>query len=334
MRIIFAGTPDFAAAHLKHLSANQHSLSEPLEIVAVYTQPDRKAGRGKKIVSPPVKVFAQEQGIPVYQPLTLKPEEELQQLKSFNCDVMVVAAYGMLLPKEVLEVPRLGCINVHASLLPRWRGAAPIERAIIGGDKESGVTIMQMDVGLDTGDMLLKKSCEISPSETGDSLREKLITLGQTALLESLEQLIHQRVQPIKQDDSQSCYAPKLKKAEGQVNWLESAEIIARKIRAFTSSLASFSILSGERIRINQATAGTQRFEGLSEKLPGEIIAVEKDTILVACGADKQRGVLAITQMQLPGKKPLTIKEILNGKPDLFKAGMQFDLPPTKTDIC
>ena len=250
MRIIFAGTPDFAAAHFEYLLKNHSSLSEALEIVAAYTQPDRKAGRGKKLLPPPVKSLALEHQIPVFQPTTLKSEEEQNRLKGFGADIMIVAAYGMLLPKAVLEIPRLGCINVHASLLPRWRGAAPIERAIIAGDTESGVTIMQMDVGLDTGDMLLKASCPISESETGDSLHDKLISLGQPALLESLNQFIERSITAEKQDDSQSCYAPKLNKAEGQIDWREPAGLIERKIRAFTSSLASYSVLNGERLRI------------------------------------------------------------------------------------
>ena len=352
MRIIFAGTPDFAAAHLSHLIENQNSLSELLEIVAVYTQPDRRAGRGKKLLPPPVKKIGLDNNLPVFQPSTLKTQEEQDQLKKLDADIMIVAAYGMLLPKAVLDIPYSGCINVHASLLPRWRGAAPIERAIAAGDQESGVTIMQMDVGLDTGDMLLKRSCDITNNETGDSLLEKLVNCGKAALLESLELIINKQTKPEKQDDALSCYAPKLKKEEGQINWQEPAEQLERNIRAFTSSLASFSILNGERLRFVEVMLETNN-ANYRDKLPGEIIALSKDTLYIACGInpsfnpDASRensseknsdntscGILLVKKIQLPGKKVLSIAEILNGKPDLFKVGMQFEMPAVEHGAC
>lgn len=352
MRIIFAGTPDFAAAHLSHLIENQNSLSVPLEIVAVYTQPDRRAGRGKKLLPPPVKTIALENNLPVFQPSTLKNQEQQDQLKKLSADIMIVAAYGMLLPKAVLEIPNRGCINVHASLLPRWRGAAPIERAIAAGDQESGVTIMQMDVGLDTGDMLLKRSCGISGNETGDSLLTKLVNCGKTALLEGLESIINNQVKTEKQDDSLSCYAPKLKKEEGQINWQEPAKQIERNIRAFTNSLASFSILNGERLRFVEVALETNASD-YNNKLPGEIIAINKNTLSIACGintsfnqdagrknsnekdsGDTSRGILLIKKIQLPGKKALSIPEILNGKPELFRVGMQFEMPVVEQGAC
>jgi len=335
LRIIFAGTPQFAAEHLAYLLENQQALSEAIDVVAVYTQPDRKSGRGKKQLPPPVKTVALNNNIPVYQPLSLKDLQEHQQLQALEADLMIVAAYGMLLPQAVLDIPRLGCINVHASLLPRWRGAAPIERAIIAGDRKTGITIMQMALGLDTGDMLLKKSCSIESDETGGSLHDKLIRLGQPALLETLQLLIENNVNPVKQDDSLSCYASKLQKHEGQINWQESAEQIALKIRAFTPSLATFSLLQGERIRVTQACADTQIETRLIEKhLPGEIVSINEQFIGVVCGLDKQRSLLQIHQLQLPGKKALAIADILNGHADKFSVGLQFDQPTLEQGHC
>ncbi|MDX1811781.1 MAG: methionyl-tRNA formyltransferase, partial [Gammaproteobacteria bacterium] len=227
MKIIYAGTPEFAAVALRALLKTSH------EIIAVYTQPDRPAGRGRKLTPSAVKQVALEHNIPVYQPASLKDESAQQELANLNADIMVVAAYGLLLPKAVLDIPIRGCLNIHGSLLPRWRGAAPIQRAIEAGDAETGITIMQMDVGLDTGDMLLKKSCEITDADTTATLHDKLAELGGAAIVEALDLLEKNALPAEKQDDAQAVYAHKLNKAEAVVNWNESAAIIQRKIRAF-----------------------------------------------------------------------------------------------------
>lgn len=313
MRIIFAGTPPFAAAHLKSLlSSNKY------EIVAIYTQPDRKAGRGKKLQASPVKVLGQEANIPVEQPSSLKNVDEQEKLKNYNADLMVVVAYGMLLPEAVLNIPVKGCINVHASILPRWRGAAPIERAIIENDETTGVTIMQMDVGLDTGDMLSKAICNIDNNETGDSLREKLISLGTPALLSVIDDIDKNNTSPEKQDDSKANYANKLLKQEGEINWRDSAENIARKIRALTSALPSFTWLDGERVKI--VTANASKEQPTTSFKPGEIIDIHKGKILIGTS----NNLLEVTRLQLSGGKAMDVADLLNGKPDILKPGMIF----------
>lgn len=349
MRIIFAGTPEFAAAHLdcliKYMSATEDSTVVETEearkehehkLVAVYTQPDRKAGRGKKLLPSPVKTLALENNIPVYQPLSFKNTEDLEHLKALEADLMIVAAYGMLLPKTVLDLPRYGCINIHASLLPRWRGAAPIERSIIAGDDETGITIMQMAEGLDTGDMLLKDSCPISSNETGDSLREKLITLGRPLLISALQGIVAQSLTPEIQNDDLSCYAQKLKKQEGEIDWSAPASLIARKIRAFTSAMPSFTLLENERIRINSATAlavddgiDTETISPLSRAATGQIVKITDSCLWVSCGSEdstaaSEKTLLSISQVQLPGKRAMSIKDILNGRPDLFQVQQRF----------
>lgn len=341
MRILFAGTPQFAADHLAYLLEQIEKNTIDAQLIGVYTQPDRKAGRGKKLLPSAVKKIAVEHKIPVYQPKSLKDEQALTELKGLEADIMIVAAYGLILPEPVLLAPRLGCINIHASLLPKWRGAAPIERSIIAGDRSTGITIMQMDEGLDTGDMILKSSCTIDSHETGDSLRAKLTALGRPLLLEALQLLKAGQQQLEKQNDNDSCYAVKLDKREGEINWCESASLIERKIRAFTSAMSAYTVLDGERIRITSATS----IEANSPAAPpGTITDVHKDQILVVCGnndgvVNKPGGslsqtTLAIEALQLPGKKPLSVKELLNGKPDLFSKGDQFNLPATLESVC
>ena len=229
LRIVFAGTPDFAASSLAAL------LTSPHQIVGVYTQPDRPAGRGRKVAASPVKQLAEQHNIPVFQPLSLKNHAEQKTLQALNADVMVVVAYGLILPPLALTIPKLGCINVHASLLPRWRGAAPIQRAVLAGDEESGVTIMQMDAGLDSGDMLLKKSCPIKADDTGSSLHDRLAELGAQCLLEALQDLPALQQQAIVQDHDAANYARKLNKAQACIDWQQSAEEIERLVRAFNS---------------------------------------------------------------------------------------------------
>lgn len=250
LRLIFAGTPDFAAHHLQTL------IDSPHQVIACYTQPDRPAGRGKKLQASPVKQLAVTHKIPMHQPKSLKNTDEHALLASHNADLMVVVAYGLILPPEVLSAPRLGCINVHASLLPRWRGAAPIQRAIEAGDAVTGITIMQMDEGLDTGDMLLTSECPILPTDTGGSLHDRLLMLGGPALIDVLTQLHNGTVFPQKQDNAASNYATKMTKTEAALDWQQSAEVLERKIRAFNPFPVTFTTRKDApdaRIRIWQA---------------------------------------------------------------------------------
>lgn len=320
MRIIFAGTPPFAAAHLQAL-VEQSQREGDLEIVAVYTQPDRRAGRGKKLQPSAVKLVAEKSGLPVEQPLSLKDSDAQQTLRDYNADVMVVAAYGLILPSAVLETPRFGCINVHASLLPRWRGAAPVERAIMESDKTTGITIMQMDEGLDTGTMLLKASCAISEDETGDSLREKLAELGPPLLTQALQQ-IETLVGEV-QDDSESTYAAKVDKAEASIDWRQSADTIERKVRAFTSILGCYSYLDDQRIKITAVRAGPLKHD--NDHAAGTIIDINKKSITVQC----HQSVLEIFELQIPGAKNMSVSALLNGRPDFIKVGNKLSSPDT-----
>lgn len=317
LRIIFAGTPEFAAEHLKTLLGTRH------QVIAVYSQPDRPAGRGKKLTASPVKEVALANNIPVYQPLNFKTPEAIAQLSDLKADLMVVVAYGLILPKAVLDAPRLGCINVHASILPRWRGAAPIQRALEAGDSETGVTIMQMDVGLDTGDILIKAYCPILPEDTGGTLHDKLIGIGSPALLEALDQLQAGTVSPEKQDDSLSNYAPKLSKEEAALNWSLSAKELERRVRAFNPFPVAHTKPAGtsddQRIRIWAASAADKT----ATNKPGSISQITGQGLWVACA----EGQLILEQLQLPGKKAMKIGEILRGHPDLFKIGDQLEQP-------
>jgi methionyl-tRNA formyltransferase len=314
LNIVFAGTPDFAAHHLQALIDSEHT------VVGVYTQPDRPAKRGKILQASPVKQKALEHQLSVFQPPNFKQLPDLEVLKSLNADVMVVVAYGLLLPQEVLETPKLGCINVHASLLPRWRGAAPIERAVESGDKESGVTIMQMDIGLDTGDMLVVETCAINDNETGGSLHNKLLGLGCPALLEALHQLEHGLATPVSQDDSAKTYAHKFSKADAAIDWQKTGTELERHIRAFSPfPMAHCGFHNNgqvERLRIWASSVKTD----INSGQPGEVLQFNKQGLEVRCGQDSS---LLITQLQLPGKKPMLIKDLINGRPDLFTPGQQ-----------
>ena len=310
LRIVFAGTPDFAAASLEALLNSHH------KVVAVYTQPDRPAGRGKKLTPSPVKKLAQETGIPVCQPLSLKSTDEQQLLSQFNADLMVVVAYGLLLPKAILETPRLGCINVHASLLPRWRGAAPIERALMAGDSETGITIMQMDEGLDTGDMLHKVHCPIHDHDTAGHLHDRLMGLSGDALLTVVEQLADGSASPEVQDHDQANYAHKLLKGDRELDWEQSAIQLSRQIRGLNPSRVAFSYLSGQRVGIWNA----QALEQSCQEPAGTLLAADNRGLQVATGA----GVLQLTHLQLPGGRQLPVAELLNSRQDLFRAGNRF----------
>lgn len=296
--IIFAGTPEFAAVSLNALIQSSHNLR------AVYTQPDRPAGRGRKLTPSPVKQLALEHGIPVLQPVSLKPAEAQHELSAFDADLMVVVAYGLILPRAVLQTPRLGCINVHASVLPRWRGAAPIQRAILAGDKQTGVTIMQMDEGLDTGDMLLVRTTPINDDDNARSLHDRLADIGAQALLESLQLIVDDQLHPQQQDDAQATYAAKLQKSEAQIDWQQSADQIQRQIRAFNPWPVAQTIVDGNTLRIWNA----QTVHETSDATPGKIINESRTGIDVATGD----GVLRITQLQLPGSKPLAAADFVN----------------------
>lgn len=304
LNIIFAGTPDFAARHLQALINSHHN------VIAVYTQPDRPAGRGKKLTASPVKELAVSHDIPVYQPGSLRKEPAQQELAALNADIMVVVAYGLILPKVVLDTPRLGCINVHGSILPRWRGAAPIQRALWAGDKETGVTIMQMDVGLDTGDMLLKTYLPIEDDDTSATLYEKLALQGPDALLQALEGLANGTLTAEKQDEALANYAEKLSKEEARLDWRKSATQLWQEVRAFNPWPVSYFEHQGNTIKVWQTQVSTNN----SNAAPGTIISASKKGIEVATGD----GVLALLSMQLPGKKPLSVADILNARGDWF----------------
>ncbi|PIW60754.1 methionyl-tRNA formyltransferase [Shewanella sp. CG12_big_fil_rev_8_21_14_0_65_47_15] len=304
LNIIFAGTPDFAARHLQALLDSHHN------VIGVYTQPDRPAGRGKKLTASPVKELALANNIPVYQPGSLRKEPAQQELAALNADIMVVVAYGLILPKVVLDTPRLGCINVHGSILPRWRGAAPIQRALWAGDKATGVTIMQMDVGLDTGDMLLKTTLPIEDDDTSASLYEKLAAQGPVALLQALEGLGNGTLVAEKQDETLANYAEKLSKEEARLDWNKSAKQLWQEVRAFNPWPVSYFEHQGNTIKVWQ----TQVSSTSSNAAPGTIISASKKGIEVATGD----GVLTLLSMQLPGKKPLSVADILNARGEWF----------------
>tara|TARA_R110001592_G_scaffold363043_1_gene679575 strand:+ start:56404 stop:57396 length:993 start_codon:yes stop_codon:yes gene_type:complete len=315
LRIIFAGTPEFAAIHLKTLIDSKHQL------IAVYSQPDRPAGRGKKLRASPVKQLAEAAGIAVYQPVSLRVEEEQHRLAELNADVMVVVAYGLILPTEVLQAPRLGCLNVHASLLPRWRGAAPIQRAIEAGDSETGITIMQMDVGLDTGAMLATARCAIGPQTSSAMLHNTLADLGPPLLLEVLDNLAAFQSRAVNQPEELATYARKILKAEAELDWRGDATALARTVRAFNPFPVCFSTLGKERVKFWEA----QPVDAASSAIPGTITQADKAGIRVSCGA----GQLLIERLQLAGGKPLTAAQLLNARSELFAVGQRFSLPAT-----
>lgn len=298
LKIIFAGTPDFAASALAALLTSEH------QVIAVLTQPDRPAGRGMQLTASPVKQLALQHDLPVLQPTTLKSAEIQQQLAAMQADVMVVAAYGLLLPQEVLDTPVHGCLNIHASLLPRWRGAAPIQRAILAGDRETGVTIMQMDIGLDTGDMLLKSACPIAADDTAQTLHDKLAGLGAEAIVTALQQLAQGSLVPQCQDDAQATYAAKLSKAEAQINWSKDAAEIERAVRAYNPFPAAASSCNGTPIKIWRASLG-----GAAKGEPGTIMAIDKTGIMVACG----NGSLRLEVLQRPNAKALPASQFIQG---------------------
>lgn len=313
MRIIFAGTPEFAVPSLAALLNSTH------KIIAVYTQPDRPSGRGQKLTASPVKELALQHHIPVFQPKTLRDPEAQEVLKNLHADLMIVVAYGLILPKTVLDTPKYGCINVHGSLLPRWRGAAPIQRSILAGDTETGITTMQMDEGLDTGAMLLKASCPITKTTTTADLQKQLSELGAELLIKTIEQLENGSLKANPQNSAEATHAKKIEKPEAEINWQKSAEEINRMVHAFNPWPIAFTHLKDLQIRIWDATIVNEK----TTQTPGTIIQVSKESIDVATS----NGILRILQLQLPNHRALPVKDILNSKADLFTINSHFTNP-------
>lgn len=309
LRIIFAGTPEFAAESLKALlQQGEH------EVIAVYTQPDRPAGRGRELKASPVKELALSRRIPVFQPPSLRDPGAVAELAELRPDLMIVAAYGLILPSDVLGIPRLGCLNVHASLLPRWRGAAPIQRAILAGDRETGITIMQMNEGLDTGAMRYMERCPISTSDTGESLHDRLALLGGEALVAALDLLVKGELPSETQNDADATYARKLSKDEARLDWNQPAELLARAVRAYNPVPVAFTTLAGQVVRVWQASVA----ETTTTAPPGMIIAADRDGLRIAAGAGS---VLQIETLQLPGGKALSVLQLLNARRDQLAPG-------------
>ena len=301
MRIVFAGTPKFAVKSLSVLNQSEH------EVIAVYCQPDRPKGRGKVLTACPVKIFAEENNLLVIQPEDFKDKQSQTQLALLNPDVMVVAAYGQILPKAVLEIPKLGCLNIHASLLPRWRGAAPIERAILEGDRETGISIMKMNEGLDTGDILLDKKCTISNHETAQTLHDTLSNIGANAILETLNMLPTLKARP--QQNNEATYAEKVTKDEAQIDWHQSAEKISRVIRAFNPRPIAYTNAMAKQfknrvLRIIEAEIVNRQ----TTNSPGEVIKYDKDVCYIATS----NGVINLKKVQLSGKNKVSIKDFNN----------------------
>lgn len=303
LRTVFMGTPDFALDTLRGL------IEAGCNLVGVYTQPDRPKGRGKKLTPPPVKELAFEHGIPVFQPQKLRDPAAVEELKTLAPDLIVVVAYGQILPQEVLDLPQHGCINVHASLLPKYRGAAPINKVIVDGESVTGVTTMQMDIGLDTGDMLVKKSLEIGPDETAGELHDRLAPLGREAMEETLRRLCDGSLVAEKQNDDETCYASMMKKEDGRIDWSLPARQIHNLVRGLDPWPSAYTSLNGETLKI--AATHVESGSGAA----GTVLSAEGDAVRVACG----EGVLAIRKLQLPGKRMMAVDDFLRGHQ--FEAG-------------
>lgn len=310
MRIVFAGTPPFAAEHLSALLQTGHP------VVGVLTQPDRPAGRGKRLQASPVKQRALAADIPVLQPPSLRSRAARESVAALAPDIMVVVAYGLILPAAALELPVHGCINVHASLLPRWRGAAPIQRAIEAGDRHSGITIMQMDAGLDTGDMLATATCAIDDETTAGMLHDRLAELGPPLLLSVLEDLPAAREQARAQDDAAATYAAKISKEEARIDWTLPASLVARRVRAFNPFPTAYAFIAGDRIKVWRA----RPVELVHDAVPGTLLDAVGGIPLVACGS----GALALDELQFPGGRPLPATELMKSRGALLAPGQRF----------
>ena len=301
MKIIFMGTPDFAAGALKALIGAGH------EIILAVTQPDKPKGRSKELVPSPVKVCAAEHGIPVFQPRRIKVPEAVEELRKFQADICVVAAFGQILSQEILDMPRFGCLNIHASLLPKYRGASPIQHVILNGEERTGITVMQMDAGLDTGDMLYKKEIPIEKTDNYETLHDKLMVLGGEAIVEALSLLEQGKLIPQKQQDDLSCYAPLIDKSMGEIDFSKDAETIDRQIRGMTPWPSAFTFYRGKQLKVWLAESTIT--ENTFGRTPGEILQVSKDCVTVAAG----KGALRIYELQLEGKKRMTARDFLLG---------------------
>lgn len=301
MKIVFMGTPDFAAGALRALIAAGY------DIAAVVTQPDKAKGRSKEPVPSPVKICALEHDIPVLQPKRVKAPEAVEELKAYRADMYIVAAYGQILSREILDIPPYGCLNIHASLLPKYRGAAPIQHVIIDGEERTGITIMKMDAGIDTGDMLYKKELVIAPEDTYETLHDRLMELGGEAITEALTLFQQGKLTPEKQDDSQSCYAPLIGKSMGEIDFSKTAAEVDRLIRGMTPWPSAYTEFRGRQLKIWKAVPDMER--DVSGHVPGEIISVEKESVTVAAG----RGALALLELQLEGKKRMPAHDFLLG---------------------
>ncbi len=298
LKIIYAGTPEFAVPALASLLGSDH------RVVAVYTQPDRPAGRGRKLQQSPVKVFARDHDLPVLQPVNFNGRSEVDELCAFNADLMIVAAYGLLLPPAVLSGPRLGCVNIHASLLPRWRGASPIQQAILAGDEHSGVTLMKMEQGLDTGAMIATRRVAIEPCWTAAGLHDVLAPLGAELLLESIDNIESAIQQAQVQDETRVTYAPRLTKQQAEIDWNTPIAELLREVRAFNPWPVSYTFLEADNVRIWSARAGS----GVDMKIPGEVVAHDSRGVFVS-GVD---GVLQVTELQFPGRNRCSAAQALN----------------------
>ncbi len=305
MKVVFMGTPDFAEGALRAIVDAGH------EVTAVVTQPDKPKGRSKELQFPPVKEYAISKGIPVFQPVRIKTAESVEELKKYEADVYVVAAFGQLLSKEILELPQYGCLNIHASLLPKYRGAAPIAWSILNGDEKTGVTIMQMDEGLDTGDILLQKEITIAGDETTDSLFDKLMELGGEAIVEVLSLLGTDAIKPVKQDETLATHVGKFDKNFGEINWIEGADVIERKVRGLNSWPSAYTFFRGKRMKIweSEVIEQLKAAEIKNTNTSGTIVEVTKDAFYVQTGEN----VLKITDVQLEGKKRMNVKDFLLG---------------------
>lgn len=308
LNIVFAGTPEFGLPCLNALLASHHSIT------AIYSQPDRPAGRGQKLQISAVKEWAVQKNIPIYQPLNFKSPEALEQLAALQPDVLIVIAYGLILPRAVLEIPRLGCINVHASLLPRWRGASPIQQAILHGDEQSGVTIMQMDVGMDTGNMLAKIACPLDPQETAGSLHDKLAQIAAEPLLRTLDLVAEQQAQAEIQNNDLATYAAKINKEDAHIKWQQSAKEIDQVIRAFNPWPIAYTAVNNEFMRIYQARI----LDSKSESQPGTVLKIEKSGLSVATASND----LLIEKIQFPGGKAMAVADWLNASKAQLYVGL------------
>jgi methionyl-tRNA formyltransferase len=301
IRTVFMGTPEFALPTLEGLFAFG------LPVIGVYTQPDRPSGRGKQLTPSPVKRLAMDHGLPVCQPLKLRLPEVVEELRALAPDLIVVVAFGQILPKSVLDIPQYGCINVHASLLPKYRGAAPINKAILDGETETGVTTMVMDVGLDTGDMLVKRATPIGPEETAGNLHDRLAILGREAMNETLERLCAGTLVREKQDDALSCYAPMLKKEDGRLDWTRPAAALHNQVRGLDPWPGAYTMLHGEPLKL----ARTRPLDETHNSAPGTVLGADAVGVRIACGS----GVLSVGELQLPGRKRLPAADFLRGCP-------------------